>query len=98
MVVEAALGATLSVASRPYACVHGIDGWFICGKRMLDEQTPQSFDVDPPSIQCGVKTAPVATVRSFEAQVNRRRDTICGEDGVSEFEEGVGPKIETFVE
>ena len=34
----------------------------------------------------------------FEAQVNRRRDTIRGEDGVSEFEEGVGPTMEALVE
>jgi hypothetical protein len=37
-------------------------------------------------------------MRCLEAQVNGRRDAIRGEDGVCEFEEGVSPAVETFVE
>src|SRR5215207_6194314 len=98
MIVIAALRAGLRVTSRPHAYVHSVDGRFPFGERMSDEQTPQSFGVDPPSIQSRVKAAPAATMGRFEAQVNRRRDTIRGEDGVSEFEEGVGPTMEALVE
>jgi hypothetical protein len=38
-------------------------------------------------------------MRHLEAQVGRRRGgTVRGEDGVSEFKEGVGPAVEAFVE
>ena len=37
-------------------------------------------------------------MRRFEAQVYGGRDGIGGEDGVGEFEEGVGPAVEAFVE
>jgi hypothetical protein len=99
MIVIAALRAGFRIASRPHAPVHGVDGRFTSCERISDEQTPRSLGVDPPSIQSCVKATPAATMgRGFEAQVNRRRDTIRGEDGVSEFEEGVGPTMEAFVE
>jgi hypothetical protein len=38
-------------------------------------------------------------MRHLQAQVGRRRGgPIGGEDGVGEFEEGVGPAVEAFVE
>ena len=51
-----------------------------------------------PSIQRGVKAAPAATMRRFEAQVNRRRNAIRTEEGVGELEESIGPAVEAFVE
>jgi hypothetical protein len=51
-----------------------------------------------PSIQRGVKAAPAAAMRRFEAQVNGRRNGVRGEDGVCELEEGIGPAVEAFVE
>ena len=99
VVVEAALGATLRVASGPHARVHGVYGRFASGaKRMAGEQPPQSFGVDPPPVQRGVKAAPAATVRCLEAQVDGRRDGVRMEDGVGEFEESVAPAMEAFVE
>ena len=65
---------------------------------MAGEQFPQGFSVDAPSIQCGVKAAPAATMRRFEAQVNGRRNSIRGEEGVGELEERIGPTVEAFVE
>jgi hypothetical protein len=66
---------------------------------MAGEQFPQGFGVDPPSPERGVKAAPAAAMRRFEAQVNGRRDgTVRGEDGVGELEEGDGPAVEAFVE
>ena len=41
------------------------------------EQSPQSFSIDPPSIQGRVKASPAATMRRFEAQVNERRNGLC---------------------
>jgi hypothetical protein len=37
-------------------------------------------------------------MRCFETQVGGRRDSICCEYGVGEFEEGIGPAVEAFVE
>jgi hypothetical protein len=66
---------------------------------MADEQFPQSFGTYPPSIQGGVKAAPAATMRCFEAQVNGRRNGgVRTEEGVGEFEESIGPAVEAFVE
>jgi hypothetical protein len=99
MIVVAALGAALRVAAIPHAYVHSVD-WrcFASSKRMASEQSPQSFSIDPPSIQSGIKATPAATMRHFEAQVNGRRNGICTEKGVGELEESIGPTVEAFVE
>jgi len=100
MVVEAALGAALCVTAIPHAHVHGVDGrcCSTSSKWMVGEQSAQSFGVYLPSIQRGVKAAPAATMRRFEAQVNGRRNSIRGEEGVGELEESIGPAVEAFVE
>jgi hypothetical protein len=100
MVVEAALGATFRVAPRPYAHVHGKDGMFILasGQRKAGEQPPEGLGVDSPPVQRGVEAAPAATVRRLEAQVNGGMDGVCGEDGIGEFEEGIGSAVKTLVE
>ena len=99
MVVEATLGARLRIAAIPHAHVHGVDGrCSASSKRMVNEQSPQSFGVYVPSIQGGVKASPAATMRGFEAQVNGRRNGVRGEEGVGELEEGIGPTVEAFVE
>jgi hypothetical protein len=98
MVVEAAQGTALRVASGPHAHVHGVDGRTSSGERMACEQVPQSLDVDSPAIQRGVEAAPATTVRLLEAQVDGRGDGFGGEDGVAELEEGVFPAMEAFVE
>jgi len=102
MVVEAALGTTLSIASGPYAHVHGKDGRFVRaaeGEWMAGEQPSQSFGVDPSPVQRSVKAAPSTTIRCLEAQVNGRRDSgVRSEDGVGQFEESVGSGMEAFVE
>lgn len=70
-----------------------------CGERISVEQVPQSLGVDPPPVQRGVKAAPATTMRCFEAQVDGRGDGgVRGEKSVGEFEEGVGPSVEAFVE
>jgi hypothetical protein len=98
MVVVAAPGATLRVAAIPHAHVHGKDGRrFAPGKRMAGEQSPQDFGVDPPSPERGVKAAPAAAMRRFEAQVNGRRGGIRSEESIGELEEGVAPAVEAFV-
>jgi hypothetical protein len=102
MVVEAALGTTLGVASGPHAHVHGVDGRFVRavdGERMADKQVAQGVGVDPPPVQRGVEAAPAATMRRLEAQVSGRRDGgLRGEDGVGELEESVGSAVEASVE
>jgi hypothetical protein len=66
---------------------------------MAGEQSLQGFGVDPPSPERGVKAAPAAAMRRFEAQVNGRRGGIRGEESIGELEEGVGPAaVEAFVE
>jgi hypothetical protein len=100
VVVEAALWAALGVAARPHAHVHGVDGrWSASGERMASEQPSQGFVLDPSPPECGVEAAPAATMRCLEAQVDGRRsgDAVGGEDGVGEFEEGVGSATEPFV-
>jgi hypothetical protein len=37
-------------------------------------------------------------MRRLEAQVDRGRDSIRREEGVGEFEEGIGPAVEAFAE
>jgi hypothetical protein len=100
MVVEVTLRAALRVAAIPHAHVHGVDRrcCSASSKRMADEKSPQSFGVNSPSTQRGVKAAPAATMRRLEAQVNRRRKVIRGEEGVGELEESIGPTIKAFVE
>jgi hypothetical protein len=100
MAIVAAPGAGLRVAPGPHAHVHGIDGMLVlaCGERVSGEQPPQSLGVDPPPVQRGVKAAPTTAMRCFEAQMDGRRNSVRGEDGVGEFEEGVGPAVEAFVE
>jgi hypothetical protein len=98
VVIVASLGAALRVAARPDAHVHGVDGrFFASGERIAGKQSPQSFALDPPPIQGGVKASPAAAVRWFEAQVSGRRDDVRGEEGVGELEEGIGPTMEAFV-
>jgi hypothetical protein len=92
MVVEAALGATLCVASGPHARVHGVDWRFASGERMAGEQFSEGFGVDPSPPECGVEAAPTPTMRGLEAQVNGRRyGAVGGEDGIRELEESVAP-------
>jgi hypothetical protein len=100
MVVVSALGAALRVAAIPHAHVHRVDGrcCFASSKRITCEQSPQSFSIDPSSIQCGVKAAPAATMRRLEAQMNGRRNAIRSEESVGELEESIGPAVETFLE
>ena len=65
---------------------------------MRGEQPTQRLGIDPSPVQRGVEAAPTTTVRCLEAQVDGGRDGVGGEDGVGEFEEGVGSALETFVE
>jgi hypothetical protein len=66
---------------------------------MAGEQFPQGFGVYVPSIQRGVKAAPAATMRRFEAQMNGRRNGgVRTEQSVGELEESIGPAVEAFVE
>jgi hypothetical protein len=99
MVVETTLGAAFRIAAIPHAHVYGIDRRLVLGKRMEDEKFPYRLGVDPSLAERGIKAAPTPTMRRLEAQVNGRRDgRVCGEDGVSELEEGVAPTAEAFVE
>src|SRR5215208_7228091 len=99
VIVVSALGAALRVAAIPHAHVHGKDGRrSASSKRMTGDQSPQVFGIDPPSPKRGVKAAPAAAMRCFEAQVNGRGGDIRGEESIGELEEGVGPAVEAFVE
>jgi hypothetical protein len=100
MVVEAALRTTLCVAAIPHASVHGIDGRgrFTSGKRMVSEQPPQSMGVDSSMAERVVETAPPTAMRRLQAQVDWRRYCLCGEEGISEFEEGVSATMEAAIE
>jgi hypothetical protein len=60
MIVVAAFGAALRVASGPHANVHGVYG--------------RPFGVDPSSIQRSVEASPAATMGHLEAQVSGRRN------------------------
>ena len=99
MVVEAALEATLRVASGPHARVHGVDWRFASGERMAGEQFSEGFSVDPSPPECGVEATPTPTMRGLEVQVNGRRyGAVGGEDGVRELEESVAPAVEACME
>jgi hypothetical protein len=65
---------------------------------MAGDHSPQGFGVDAPSPKRGVKAAPAAAMRCFEAQVNGGGGAIRGEESIGELEEGVGPAVEAFVE
>jgi hypothetical protein len=65
---------------------------------MAGDHSPQGFGVDAPSPKRGVKAAPAAAMRCFEAQVNGRGGGIRSEESIGELEEGVGPAVEAFVE
>ena len=66
---------------------------------MAGEQVTQRLGVDLSPVQGGVEAAPATTMRRLEAQMSRRSGgAIGGEDGVGEFEEGVAPAVEAFVE
>ena len=99
MVVEAALRTTRCVAAIPHAHVHGVEGRrrFASGKRMVSEQPPQSLDVDSSTAERAVEAAPPTAMRRLQAQVDGRRDCPCGEEGVDEFEEGIGAAMEALV-
>ena len=100
MVVEAALRATLCVAAIPYANVHGVDGRrrFASSKRIVGEQPPQSLGVDSSTAERVVESAPATAMRRLQAQVDWRRDCLCAEKGVGEFEEGLSAAMEAVVE
>jgi len=99
MVVVSPLGTALSIAAIPHAHVHGIDGRRSApGERMADEQLAQGFGVDPSSPEPSIEASPAATMRSLEAEVNGRRDAIGAEEGIGEFEESIGPRVEALVE
>ncbi len=101
VVVETALGAALSIAAGPHAHIHGVDGLLVLcpSERVTGEQLAQGLSVYSPMLQCGVEeAAPSATMGRLETQVDRRRYGLGGEEGVGEFEEGVGPAVETLVE
>jgi hypothetical protein len=100
MVVETALGAGLRVAAGPHAHIHSADGAFVpaSGKRVAGEHSPQCLGIDSSPVQRGVEASPAAAMRRFGAQVDGGRDAIGAEEGVGEFEEGVGPAVEAFVE
>jgi hypothetical protein len=100
MVVEAALGATLRIASGPDAHVHGVDGRCCApSERMADQQVAQDLRIDTSMGQSRVEASPSAPVRGLEAQVDRRRGgSVSTEDGVGELEEGVASAVEAFVE
>jgi hypothetical protein len=99
MVVVSSLGAALRVAAIPHAHVHGKDGCrSASSKRMTSDQCPRGFGVDPPSPKRGVKAAPAAAMRWFEAQVNGRGGGIRGEESIGELEEGFSPSLEALVE
>ena len=60
MVVEAALGAALGVATGPNAHVHAVDELFIggLGHRVTGEQVTQGLDVYSAMLQSGVEALP----------------------------------------
>jgi hypothetical protein len=99
VVVVAALGTASRVASEPHARIHGVHGRFAPGERMADEQVAHIPRVDTSTGQSRVEAPPSAPVGGLEAQVDGRRGgNVRAEDGVGEFEEGVGPAVEAFVE
>jgi hypothetical protein len=98
MVVEAALRTTPCVAAIPHAHVHGVDWRFAFSKRKAGEQPPQSLGVDSSTAERVVEAAPPTAVRRLQAQVHWRRDCLCGEESVGEFEEGVSAAMEAVVE
>jgi len=100
MVVVAALRATLRIAAIPHAHVHGVDGRrrFASGKRMVSEQPPQSLGVDSSAAERVIEAAPPTAMRRLQAQVDRRRYRLSGEEGVGELEEGVSAAVEAVVE
>jgi hypothetical protein len=56
------------------------------------------LSVDSSTAERVVETAPATAVRRLQAQVNWRRECLCGEEGVGEFEEGVSAAMKAVVE
>jgi hypothetical protein len=100
MVVVSSLRAALRIAPRPHAHVHGVDGRrrFASGKRMASEQAPQGLGIDSSTAKCVVEAAPPTAMGRPQAQVHRRRGRLRAEEGIGEFEEGVGAAMEAAVE
>jgi len=98
VIVEATLRATLCVTAIPHANVHRVDGRFTSSKRIVGEQPPQSLGVDSSMAERVIEAAPPTAMRRLQAQVHWRRDWLCGEEGIGEFEEGVGAAVKAVVE
>ena len=67
-------------------------------KRIVGEQPPQSLGVDLSAAEGIIEAAPPTAMRRLQAQVHWRRDWLCGEKSVGEFEEGVSAAMEAAVE
>ena len=98
MIVVSAIGTGLRIAAGPHAHVHRVDRRVRPFEWVVDEQVPQSLGVDPSAIQRGVEATPAATVRCLETQMDWGRDSVSGEEGVGDLEEGIGPVVEAIVE
>jgi hypothetical protein len=65
---------------------------------MVSEQHPQSLGIDSSTAKGVIEAAPTTPMRRLQAQVDWRRDRLCREEGISEFEEGVSAAMEAVVE
>jgi hypothetical protein len=102
MVVVPSIGARLCIAAGLHRDVHGVDrgstGVPVC-EGVPREQAPQSSFVHAAPTERGVEATPAAApMEGRQAQVYWRGYGARGEDGVGEFEEGIGASIEAPVE
>ena len=101
VVIEAALGARLGIAARPYRDVHRVDrrgAPTVVSQGATGEQIPQVLLVDASLAQRRVEAAPPPPVNRRQTQVRRRGDGARGQEGIGQLEERVGSSIEALVE
>jgi len=96
MIVEAPLRAGLGIATRPDTDIHGID-YLPVREGMTSEQGAQGGRGDGAVDERSVEAAPAATMQRFETEVDRRGNGISAQEGISQFEQGIGPALETGV-
>jgi hypothetical protein len=94
MVVEASVRACLSITARPHAYVHCINRSSIrigiVSQWVTRKQSSEMFGIYPTMTECGVETAPTASMLRLQAQVNRRGLRTTGYEGIIKLKQSIG--------
>ena len=97
MVVVAALGRALGVATRPGGHIHR-EHQRVGGRQAACQQVTEPLGVHATTGERGVAAAPAALVDRFQAQVRQRRDRLGAQQRVAQLEQRIGAAGEASVQ